>query len=484
MKRYIEKYTILSHYVNKFTEWTGIRTIDRYLSKIDAQSLTPYNTGILKISPEVQHMALYDSLVISDPEKAGIDPQRLEAIGNTVQRYIDSGKVPNMVTAIVRKGQLVHFEARGYLDIESRKPVEKDTIFRLYSNSKAVAGVAVMILCEEGRMHLDDPVSKYIPAFKNPLVQAPGTVRKEPVAGPEILPPLVPASREITICDCLRNTTGLATPLRSIHAVAKYYDKAVKESGWDLAEDLDRPPRTTYLDRVTAHAKIPLAFDPGTQFEYHVGYPVIGVIIESVTGKTLEEFYREKIFSPLRMDDTSFYLDEKNIGRFSTCYVPALSKGSWQLTVYDRPETSEKVKGPRTRFAPGGDMGGLLSTVGDYMNFARMLLNQGELDGERILSRKSVEIMTSNNTGSITTPLLKPGFGWGLGVAVYTGTSPEPIVRSPGSFGWGGAAGTTFFVDPKEELAAVCFTQVLHRNMMPENDYQEEFERVVYQALK
>ncbi len=450
---------------------------------IDALLTPPYNTDIAKSFTEVQYMALYDYLVTPHPEKAGIDPARLKAVGETMQMYIDSNKVPNMVTAIVRKGELVHYEARGYMDIGSRKPVGKDTIFRLYSNSKAVAGVAVMILCEEGRLHLDDPVSMYLPAFKNPVVQAPGTMRKEPVAGPEIIPPLVPASREITIRDCLRNTTGLATPLRTIHAVARYYEKAVKESGWDLAEDLDQPPRKTYRERVNAHAKIPLSFDPGTQFEYHVGYPVIGVIIETVTGKTLEEFYREKIFRPLRMDDTSFYCDETKIDRFSTCYVPACRKGTWQLTVYDVPETSEKVKGPKTRFAPGGDMGGLLSTASDYMRFARMLLNRGELDGERILSRKSVEIMTSSHTGDITTPLLKPGFGWGLGVAVYTGTSPEPIVRSPGSFGWGGAAGTTFFVDPKEELAAVCFTQVLHRNMMPGNDYQEEFERVVYQAL-
>lgn len=455
-----------------------------HLPEIDALRVHPYNTFIPNYFNEEWTMALYHNLLTADPEKVDIDPQRLKAVGETMQRYIDSYKVPNMVTVIARKGEICHYEARGYMDIEKKKPVEKDTIFRLYSNSKAVAGVAVMILCEEGLLNLDDPVSKYIPAFKQPLVQAPGTMRKEPVAGPEILPPLVPASREITIRDCLRNTTGLATPMRTIHAVAKHYGKEVRESGWDLAEDLDRPPRKTYLERVIAHAKIPLSFDFGTQFEYHVGYPVIGVIIEMVTGKTLEEFYQERIFRPLIMNDTSFYLDEINIDRFSTCYVPSRRKGTWQLTVYDRPETSEKVKGPKTRFAPGGDMGGLLSTAGDYMRFALMLLNKGELEGERILSRKSVEIMTANHTGDLRTPLLSPGFGFGMGIGVYTGNSPVPILRNSGTFGWGGAAGTTFFVDPKEKLAAVCFTQVLHRNMMPGNDYQEEFERVVYQSLK
>jgi CubicO group peptidase (beta-lactamase class C family) len=247
-------------------------------------------------------------------------------------------------------------------------------------------------------------------------------------------------------------------------------------------ESLDKPPAKGYLKRVEMHARLPLNFDPGTSFVYHLGFPVIGAVIEIVTEKTLEEFYQERIFKPLGMKDTSFYLDKKKLNRFTTCYSPDMTKGKRSLKIYDRAETSEKVKGTGKIHGAGGDMGGLLSTAGDYARFGQMLLNGGELDGVRILGRKSVEIMTSNHLKDITTLFLAPGFGFGLGVGVYKGTSPLPVYRSPGTFGWGGAAGTTFFADPKEGLMALCFTQMFGAPMAPGN-FQEEFERVVYQAL-
>jgi CubicO group peptidase (beta-lactamase class C family) len=394
-------------------------------------------------------------LPVTSPEEAGLEPERLELLNKTMQGYVDDGKVPNMVTLIARGGKIGHCEVHGYLDIDARKPAGKDAIFRLYSNSKPITGTAVMMLCEEGLLDLDDPVSKYIPVFKNPVVISSGPPPRN--AGPGAMLPLKPAKREITIRDCLRHTTGLATPDRTTVRVASQYKDAIEESGWDLATSLDRPPRKTYLERVEAHAAIPLSFEPGTDFVYHAGFVVIGVIIEKVTGKTLEEFYRERIFRPLGMNDTSFYLDESKLDRFTTCYQPSLEGGTWHLVVYDKAETSEKVKGPKVLFGAGGDMGGLLSTAVDYARFGQMLLNEGELGGVRIISRKSVEIMTANHTGNMTIPMLKPGFGVGLGVGVYLGTSPDPIMRSPGTFGWGGAAGTTFFVDPCEDLVAIFF---------------------------
>jgi CubicO group peptidase (beta-lactamase class C family) len=416
----------------------------------------------------------------AEPQEAGFSAERLARIRPRMQRYIDQGLVPNIVTLVARDGKIVYLGAQGYLDCESERPAKIDSIFRLYSNSKPVTGAAVMMLYEDGMLDLDDPVSKYIPAFKNPLVLSKSMQRR--ASSPSMLN-LAPASREITIRDCLRNTTGLAAPMRAPYALVAQYRQQLSASGWDAMESVVKPPQKSYLDRVEAHARVPLTFEPGTEFEYHVGYPVVGAVIEKITGQTLEEFYQERILQPLKMKDTSFYLGEGKLARLTTCYEPVRNNENWRLAIQDLPETSEKVRGPRINFGAGGDMGGLLSTVGDYARFGQMLLNGGELDGARILGRKSVELMTASHTGNIVIPMMGPGFGFGMGVGVYLGGSPRLVMRSPGTFGWGGAAGTTFFADPKERLLAICFTQVMHAMMMPGNTYQEEFERLVYQAL-
>jgi len=229
-------------------------------------------------------------------------------------------------------------------------------------------------------------------------------------------------------------------------------------------------------------AKLPLEAHPGTSFVYQVGYPIIGLVIETVTRNSLEDFYQERIFKPLGMKDTSFYLAKNKLEQFPTCYMPVKKKGGCELAVMDRPETSEKFKGPKVYFEAGGGRGGVLSTAADYTRFAQMLLNGGELGGVRILGRKTVELMTSSHTGNINVPITGPGFGFGMGVGVYKG-SDVPTLRSIGSYGWSGAAGTIYFADPKEELIGICFTQVFTHRNIPDNNYQEEFERLVYQAL-
>jgi CubicO group peptidase (beta-lactamase class C family) len=232
-------------------------------------------------------------LPFSRPEEVGLSSERLARIRPAMQKFVDQKKVPNIVTLIAREGKVVHFEAQGYLDVENKIPVTKDTIFRLYSNSKPIAGAAIMILNEEGLLNLDDPVSKFIPAFKNPLVLASGvTERMQP--GPPSMIRTVPARREITIRDCLRNTTGLATPQRSPAAFLTQFREMVEKSGWDLSASLNLPPQTSFRQRVEAHARLPLSYEPGTDFDYHVGYLAIGVIIETITHKTLEEFYHER----------------------------------------------------------------------------------------------------------------------------------------------------------------------------------------------
>jgi len=419
-------------------------------------------------------------LPVAGPEDEGFSSERLAQIRPQLQKYIDEKKVPNLVTLVARHGKVVHYEAQGYMDFESKRPVGKDTIFRLYSNSKPVAGVATMILLEEGKLTLDDPVARYIPAFGNPRVRFTGRPEGNEPTPTMTLVPTVPARRGITIRDCLRNTTGLPTPQVVPMAFLTEYRDTMMALGWYPGS---KPKSMSFREQVELEARLPLSFQPGTDFIYHVGYPVLGVVLEQVAGRTLEEFYQERIFKPLGMKDTSFYLPKGKLGRFPVCYRPERQGKEWKLVVQERPETSAKVTGTRVHFGAGGDMGGLLSTVGDYARFGQMLLNGGELDGVRILGRKTVELMTASHTGAIVIPMTGRGFGFGMGVGVHTGGSWRPVMRSIGAYGWGGAAGTTYFGDPKEGIVAVCFTQVLTHTMMPGNTYQEDFERLVYQAL-
>lgn len=411
----------------------------------------------------------------AEPEEVGFSSERLARICPGLQEFIDKRMVPNLVTLVARHGKVVHYEAQGYMDFDSRKPATKDTIYRLWSNTKPITGTATMICVEDGLLNLDDPVSKYIPAFKNQVVRAePGPGRGLPMGITT-----VPAVREITIRDCLRNTTGLSTARRAPLSYLNEFRDLIPKSGLLISPER---PIGSIREMVEALARLPLESQPGTQFEYQVGYPVIGTVLEIVTGKTLEEFYQERILKPLGMKDTSFYLSKNRLDRFPTLYRPVNEAGKWKLSVAEKPETSEKIIGPRTYFEAGGGAGGVLSTVADYARFAQMLLNGGELDGVRILARKTVELMTSSHTGDMVLPIPGPGFGFGMGVGVYKGGG-IPIMRSIGTYGWSGMAGTTYFADPKEDLVCVCFTQVFMHEVMIDNIYQEEFERLVYQSL-
>jgi CubicO group peptidase (beta-lactamase class C family) len=408
------------------------------------------------------------------PEEAGFSSERLAKICPGLQKFIDKQMVPNLVTLVARHGKIVHYEAQGYMDFESKKPAGKDTIYRLWSNSKPVTGTATMICVEDGLLSLDDPVSKYIPAFKNQLVRA--ELGRGALAGV----PTVPVARDITIRDCLRNTTGLASARRAPLSYLNAYKDALTKSGVLISP---QRPSGTLPEILEALAQLPLESQPGTRFEYQVGYPIVGMILEMVTGKNMEEFYQERIFKPLGMKDTSFYMTKERLGRFPTLYRPVLKAGGWKLEVDEKPENNPTLTGAITYLDAGGGGGGVLSTAADYARFAQMLLNGGELDGARILGRKTVELMTSSHTGDMLLPLTGPGFGFGMGVGVYKGGGEVPIMRSIGSYGWSGAAGTTYFCDPKEDLICVCFSQVFMHQVMGDNTYQEEFERLVYQSL-
>ena len=416
----------------------------------------------------------------ADPQTLGFDAARLARIGPAMQAFVDDGRVPNLVTLVARRGQLVHLHACGVLDLEDDAPAGTDTLFRMWSNTKPIAGVATMILYERGLLKPDDPVAKFLPEYAEQRVYN----AAEPMA------PLA-AKRGITIRDCLTNTTGLVNPATMPHFYRDQYRDALTTLGW-IGEDAnmltlpkgdEKNAKPTNRERVRAQAQLPLAAQPGKQFGYHLGYRLLSAVLEEASGQRLDAFFRDSIFAPLGMNDTGFYLQEGALSRFGASYVPREVDGTMRLVAIDKAATSEKTVGPQTEFAAGGDMGGVLCTAGDYARFGQMLLNGGELDGVRILGRKSVELMIGNHTGDMVIPMTGPGFHWGLGVAMYHGRGCFPLVRSVGTYGWGGAAGTNYFADPKEELLGVCLTQVMAHGTMPNNTYQEDFQRLVYQAL-
>jgi CubicO group peptidase (beta-lactamase class C family) len=419
-------------------------------------------------------------LPFAEPEEVGMSSERLSRIRPVMQKFIDEKMDPNFVTMVVRKGKIVYYEAQGYMDFESKKPAGKDTIYRMWSNTKPVTGAAAMICVEDGLLDLDDPLSKYLPAFANPSVKVLDPPKTESGRNiPTGMTPTVPARREVTVRDCLRNTTGFATAANAPIQYLTEFADLFPDKKWFSGPEID-----TTIDRlIEAQARLPLESHPGTRFEYHVGFPIAGRVLEIVTGKNLSDFYEERVFKPLGMKDTSFYLPKSKLDRFPTSYRATPAGNQWKLTVSDVPAKSDKVLGPKNYFDAGGGGAGILTTVADYARFSQMLLNGGELEGVRILGRKSVEVMTSSHTSDdIYIPLQGPGFGFGIGVGVYKGGVPT-VMRSPCTFGWSGAAGTICIMDPREELMWLCFTQVMMHRMMPGNTCHEDMERLVYQAL-
>jgi len=418
--------------------------------------------------------------LITAPEGAGFSRERLHRINHVMQNYIDRGDIPGNVTLVMRKGKIVHYEALGLMDISSKKPMTRDAIFRMYSMTKPITAVAVLMLYEEGRLMLDDQVSKYIPAFANPVV----IVSQPPRGKARYWPPgriyTEPASREITVRDLLTHTAGLASPRLTPIAFVGDLSGAIKGSLFFPHEDGTASPRTSIRETVEKLARIPLSFHPGTCWQYGHEYDVLGVLVEIVSGKSLEEFFQERILAPLDMKETSFLLPKEKVNRLVTAYT---WDESWNLRVYDHPRDSIKVVGPKDVFSGLGDYGGIVSTASDYLRFAQMLLNRGELDGVRLLSPKTVDLMTSNNTGDLFIYIRGYGWGYGFSLGVRTDLTESMSIGSPGTYGWGGAACTQFFIDPKEDLIALALSQVFGFGYKPGFCLDQEFEKAIYQAL-
>ena len=403
--------------------------------------------------------AAAQSLPESNPEAVGISSERLDRLSRAMQEYVDGDRAAGIVTIVLRDGKVVHHRAFGRRDRESGAPARTDTIFRIASMSKAVTSVAAMMLVEEGRLLLNDPVSKYIPSFASTtVVVAPpaGAVEGTPVS-------VVPAKRRIAIRDLLTHTSGIGYGTGP--AEAQY--KAANVHMWYFADKAE--PVAAAIDRLAA---LPFDAQPGEAFVYGFSTDVLGVVIERASGLSLDEFLRSRIFEPLGMADTHFFLPREKHDRLAVVY--SLEDGRLVRSPEPGMGQGDYVEGPRQCFSGGA---GLLSTASDYARFLQMLASGGALDGVRLLSPKTVELMTTNHTGALFNSG-NTGFGLGFEVVEHLGRSGEP--GSDGLFGWGGAYHTTFWADPREGIVAVLMTQLLPA---PGSDLHGKFRALVYQSL-
>ena len=379
------------------------------------------------------------------PEEIGMSAARLERIAPTMQRWVDAGKIPCALTMIAREGKLVHFQKIGWQDIASATPIEFDTIFRIYSMTKPITSVAVMMLYEEGHFQLTSPVSEFIPAFKDMKVYA--------NHGDAI----VDTEREMTIKHLLTHTSGIIYGGDWIHPINDRYREATFFAG-DLA------------NMVNELGKIPLLHQPGDAWNYGMSTDVLGYLVEVVSGMPFAEFLKTKILDPLGMVDTDFSVPEEKADRYATVYEPTEDGG---IQVLDNPPVS---KDPLSFFHAGG--AGLQSTAADYLRFCQMMLNEGELNGNRLLGRKTVELIRMNHIAEDWQPLWRSGCGFGLGFAVVTDVAETQSLGSVGTYSWGGLASTTFWIDPVEDLIAIFMTQLIG-----DSPFHAQFRVLTYQAI-
>jgi CubicO group peptidase (beta-lactamase class C family) len=380
--------------------------------------------------------ALADPLPTT-PESVGLSTERLQRLTDALKADIAKAAIPGAVLLISRHGKIAYFESLGNLDPEKKTPMTKDAIFRIYSMTKPITTVAAMMLFEEGKLALGDPLAKYIPAFKDVKV---GEEKKD--AEGKVTLELVPAKRGITLQDLMRHSSGLTYGFFGEGAVKKAYRDA------NLGEG--DPTTTEFVDRL---AKLPLVYQPGTTWDYSQSTDVLGRVIEVVTGKPFYQALKDMLLDPLGMTDTSFYVtDPAKQSRIAEPFANDRAIGA-----------GAEVNDPRIakKYESGG--GGMVSTATDYARFLQMLSNGGTLDGRRYLSPKTIAYMTSDHMGDVVRrgpyDLFGPGYKFGLGFAVRTDTGLAPYAGSTGDFHWGGAGGTAFWVDPKEKMFVVYMMQ-------------------------
>ncbi len=399
------------------------------------------------------------SLPTIAPDQAGLSPERLQRIDQMIERRIEAGDLVGAVAIVGRHGKVAHLAALGQMDRESNQPMKPDTIFRIASMTKPVVGVAVMMMIEEGRVRLSDPVSRYIPEFKNMQVAVAIREGSDPnPGGSSDQPPphyTMPAEREITIRDLLTHTSGLASGPISNAAM----------------RDLNRRPDENLASFIPRLGSTPLEFQPGSHWAYsaQAGFDTLGRIVEIASGLPLDQFLRQRIFEPLGMKDTTFWPAEAQWPRVASVYKRTEKEGKTALEKDEKPNwMSSQV------YFMGA--GGLMSTAEDYLSFGLMLANKGELNGKRLLSPKTVEMMTAVHIPD-TLPGRPAGESWGLSMRVISDHAARGTLLSNGTFGWSGYFGTHFFVDPKEDVVAVYMVQTSN------GEVSRDFETMVMQAV-
>jgi len=411
--------------------------------------------------PLLTQPVLSQDIRTATPEDVGLSAERLARVDSLWDRYISEGKIPGVVTVIARHGEIVHLRTQGMMDVEDGRVMRPDAIFRLASMTKPITSVALMILYEEGRLQLEDPISQYVPELSGMKVLGGSGPRSDGSA-------LEDVEREITVRDLLMHTAGLGPG--SMHPpVDSLYRQLDTSHGYTLNEEMVRI------------GKLPLLFQPGTRWSYSIATDVLGYLIEVLTGVPFDRFLRERLFEPLGMIDTDFFVPADKRDRLVSLYGVSDPEGMERATASFLPADAH-VPPVRSRGAAG-----LYSTTGDYLRFAQMLLNYGELDGVRILGRKTVELMTLNH---LPTGVSLPeqfgwryglaGYGFGLGFRVRTDVAKSELPGSVGEYGWAGACETYFLVDPKEDLVALFMTQLIPSTHYP---IRREFTTLVYQAI-
>ena len=395
--------------------------------------------------------------IVENAESLGFSKERLSRIHNLMRRYVDNGKLAGAIACVSRHGQNAYLDVTGHQNLENQIPMAENSIFRIYSMTKPITSVALMMLYEESLFNLRDEVSQYIPAFKNVKVLGADGSSESPL-------------RPMTIQDLLRHTAGLSYGgYAETHLpVDKLYDEA------DLLTN-----KITNEEFVKRIASLPLAFHPGSKWHYSVATDVVGYLVEVLSGMPLVDFMQEKIFKLLGMTDTAFHIEPSKLGRFCTLYGKTPNSG---FGVLDLPDTSEYL--PPVALYAGGS--GLVSTTTDYLKFAQFILNKGELNGVILLAPKTVEFMTSNHLPTALLPIAFEGtdpmlgMGFGLGFSVMLDVAQTGVMGSVGDHGWGGYAETFFWIDPQLSLIGLLMTQYLPSGMYP---IRKEFRTAVYQAL-
>lgn len=408
---------------------------------------TPFLSLILLVAISAQAQ-----LPTASPKSVGFDAARLEALHVTTKRFVDEGKHAGIITLLARNGKIVDFQTYGYRDVERQLPMERDTICRAYS--KIITCVATLMLVEDGRFNLDDPVANYLPELKEMKVWTGGTADA---------PQLEPLKRPITIKHLLTHTSGLIYDFMGDDELTKL---------WRSADLWTGPGLTNFIAKL---GKLPLKHQPGEAWTYGVNQDVLGALIERVSGKTFGVFLEERIFRPLVMKDTGFDVPPEKMSRLAKTY----KHGPDGKFVEDKPIIETWPESGRGIEAGGA---GIFSTAGDFARFGQMLCNGGTLDGKRILGRKTVELMTVNHLVTLPnhqTAARQKGFG--LGVEVTTELGQLAMPSSPGQFGWYGAATTYCQIDPKEKIVAIAFAQHFPFN---EHNFFAAFQTGYYQALK